>query len=324
MPIRRYRSPGPWRARGLTRRSFVTRAAWLAGAAAAGSVWSGPALAKSAGRPARSARGLHDLAVVRGEDPAANVRKALEAMGGLGRFVKRGATVVVKPNMAWDRTPEQAGNTNPLVMAEVVRLCLAAGARRVNVFDRPCNEVRRCYARSGIKAAVEAAGGTVYEVDEWNAVAAAFPFESPMKDWPLFKDALACDALINVPVMKHHDYTGVTLSMKNFMGVCLGDRGKIHDGIGRRLADLAHFLQPDLTIIDAYRVLTAHGPSGGDLADVALRKTVIVGTDPVLADAYGAEFFGLKPRAVPYIAAAIERRYGSADLKAADIRFLRG
>jgi uncharacterized protein (DUF362 family) len=308
--------------RDMSRRAFVGRCAQAAaGAALSGLLMAArPALAASSGRKKTRAKGNHDLVVVKGDDPAAIVRKAVEAMGGMGKFVKKGAVVVIKPNMAWDRTPEQAGNTNPAIMAELVAMCIAVGARRVNVFDRPCNTAKRCYDNSGIREAAESKGAKVYYVDEWNAVKAKFGYESPMADWPVFRDAVECDTFINVPIVKHHDLTGVTLSMKNLMGICLGNRGNIHDGIGRKLADVTDFIKPDLTIIDAYRVLTAHGPSGGDLADVALRKTVIVGTDPVLSDAYAAELFGLKPLDVPYIAEGVARKLGSADLKAAKIR----
>jgi len=312
--------------RGMSRRTFVKRAA-LAAAASSVILPAARALAEppeAEGRKARGIKGKHDLVVAKGSDPAEITRKAIEAMGGMKRFVKPGAVVLIKPNIGFDRVPEQAGTTNPAVMAALVALCYAAGAKRVNVFDRPCNDRKRCYDRSGIRAACEAKGAKVYFVEGWNAVRAKLPYESPMAGWPVFRDAVECDALINVPIIKHHDLTELTLSMKNFMGVCLGDRGEIHGGIGRKLADLTDFLKPELTVIDAWRVLTANGPSGGDLKDVATRKTVIVGTDPVLADAFAAEFAGVKPGDVPYIAEASARKIGSADLKAARIRTLGG
>lgn len=306
----------------VTRRAFVQQAALAAGAVAVAGL---PRLAMAAvtGVPARVGRKVrtpHDLIVAKGDDPAANVRKAIEALGGMQSFVKPGAVVVLKPNMAWDRAPEQAGNTNPAVVAELVALCLAAGAKRVNVFDRSCDAAKRCYDTSGIRAAAEARGAKVYFVDDWNAVSATFDYASPLSGWSVFRDAVECDTFINVPVLKHHELTGVTLSMKNLMGVCLGDRGKIHDNIGRKLADITDFIKPDLTVIDAYRVLTAHGPSGGNLKDVAVRKTLIAGTDPVLADAFAADFFGKRPLDVPYIAEAAARGQGQADLKKASIR----
>jgi uncharacterized protein (DUF362 family) len=278
--------------------------------------------AESNGRPKKRIKGKYDLVVAAGEDPAALVRRAVEEMGGMGRFVKKGATVVVKPNMAWDRSPEQAGNTNPAIIAELVQMCVAAGAKRVNVFDRPCNEKKRCYDNSGIRTAAEEKGAKVFYVEDWMSVKAKFDYESPMQDWPVFREAVECDTFINVPILKHHGLTNLTISMKNLMGVCLGNRGDIHNDIGRKLVDITDFIGPDLTVVDAYRILTAHGPSGGSLDDVELRKTVIVGTDPTLADAYAADFFGMDPMEVPNIAEAASRKFGSADIKAAKIKRL--
>lgn len=274
---------------------------------------------KSNGRPARNIKGDHDLVVVKGEDPAAIVRKAVEAMGGMSRFVKPGSTVVVKPNMAWDRAPEYAANTNPELAAAVVELCYAAGAKRVNVFDIPCNSAERVHANSGIRKACEAKGAKVYYTDSWNFVKSRYAASSPMEGWPVFRDAVECDTFINVPVLKHHGYTRLTLGMKNLMGVCGGSRGLMHIDIAKKLVDLTGFINPDLTIIDAFRVLERHGPSGGDLADVKLYKSVICGTDPVLTDIYAAKFVDVDPNAVSYIAEALDRGMGSLDTSKADI-----
>jgi uncharacterized protein (DUF362 family) len=280
-----------------------------------------PAIAaqSSTGRKKSGAKGQCDLAVVKGEDPYMMTVKAVEALGGMGKFVKKGAVVVVKPNIGWDRNPEQAANTNPFVVAALVDLCLKAGAKRVNVFDVTCNDARRCYENSGIKKAAEKQGAKVYYPDDWNSVSAKFSYKSPMQDWPIIRDAVDCDTFINVPVLKHHGLTGLTLSMKNLMGVCGGDRGKMHRDIGTCLVDLTDFINPDLTVIDGYRFLTKHGPTGGDLKDVDTIKTVIAGTDPTLADAFAAELVSKDPKSVPNIEVAMKRNFGSADTAGAKI-----
>jgi len=275
--------------------------------------------ASSKGRPKKGIRGDHDLVVAEGEDPYKNTVSAVKELGGMGRFVKKGDTVLVKPNIAWDRTPAQAANTEPRVVAAIVDLCYKAGARRVNVFDNTCNEERRCYDNSGIARAAREKGAKVYFADHWNVVKANFPYKSPMEGWPVFADAVKCDTFINVPVLKHHGLTGLTLSMKNLMGVCGGTRGLIHMDIGRKLADLTDFISPDLTVIDATRVLTRHGPSGGNLEDVVTFNKVIAGTDPTLTDAYAAALVGRDPMSISYIRNASERGFGSADLTKADI-----
>ncbi|MFH1752596.1 MAG: DUF362 domain-containing protein, partial [Candidatus Omnitrophota bacterium] len=170
------------------------------------------------GRRKKGIKGDHDLVVAQGSDPYRMTVKAIEKMGGMGRFVKKGDTVVVKPNMAWDRTVEQAANTNPLVVAALVELCYKAGAKRVNVFDRTCNSAERCYINSGIKKAAEEKNAKVYFVDDWNYVKARFSYKSLMDGWPIYRDAVECDTLINVPVLKDHGLANLTLSMKNFMG----------------------------------------------------------------------------------------------------------
>ena len=284
--------------------------------------WLRSAFAKSAESPGRKrsrVRGRHDLAVAKGQDPYENTVKAVAAMGGMTRFVKKGGVVVIKPNMAWDRSPEQAANTNPDVVAALVELCYKAGAKRVNVFDIPCNDDRRVYDHSGIMAAAKAKGAQVYFADHWNVFKAKFAHKSTMEDWPVLRDAVVCDTFINVPVLKHHGLTNLTLSMKNLMGVCSGKRGLMHLDIGHKLVDITQFISPDLTVIDATRILMRNGPSGGNLNDVQDYHTVFAATDPTLADTYACSLVQVDPMTVPYLQAARERGFGSGDLSAADI-----
>ena len=273
----------------------------------------------SAGRQVKRIKALHDLAVVKGEDPYVITVKAVEALGGMEKFVKKNSTVLIKPNIGWDRSPEQAGNTNPYVVAALVEMCFKAGAKRVNVFDRTCNDAKRCYENSGIEKAAKEKGANVYFPDDWNIVKANFNYKSPMEGWPVYRDALECDTFINVPVLKNHGLTGLTLSMKNLMGICSGQRGLIHFDIGTKLAHLTDFIKPDLNVIDAYRVLLRNGPTGGDLADVMVMKTIIAGTDPVLCDSYAAKLMDKDPLSISYINQGVKLSLGSADIDKADI-----
>jgi uncharacterized protein (DUF362 family) len=249
--------------------------------------------------------------------------KAVKALGGMEKFVGKNSVVVIKPNIGWDRSPQQAGNTNPQVIAALIDLSYQAGAGKVKIFDIPCNEARRCYASSGIEKAAREKGAHVYFADEWNVIKARFDFESPMEDWPVLKDAVECDTFINVPILKHHGLTNLTISMKNLMGVCGGNRGLIHRDIGRKLVDLTYFINPDLTVIDAFRVLARNGPTGGDLNDVVDLRTIVAGCDPTLADIYAARLMGLDPLSVPNIQNAVERGIGNADIDAARIAELK-
>ena len=231
-----------------------------------------------------------EIIVVQGEDPRALVREALKELGGAGRFIARGDVVVIKPNISWDRTPEQAANTNPLAVAEIVRQCLQAGARKVIVADVSCNEPHRCYQRSGIAHAARDEGAEV-ALPEEHLFHVVDLRGDVLGEWPVLEPFLTADKVINFPVAKSHSLTGVTLGMKNWFGILGGARNRLHQRIHESLADLADVMRPTLTLIDAYRVLIRNGPTGGSLADVVLKKTLVAGTDPVALDAYVAKAY---------------------------------
>ncbi len=254
---------------------------------------------------------LSVMAVAQGEDPRALVSKSIEALGGMKRFVARGEVVVVKPNIAWDRTPEQAANTNPQVVAEVVRLSLDAGAKTVIVTDVSCNEARRCFERSGIAAAARAEGAQVLLPEERRFIEVDLRGDV-LRTWPVLEYFLNADKVINVPIAKHHSLTGVTLGMKNWYGILGGPRHRLHQRIHESLADLADFMRPTLTIMDAYRILERNGPTGGNPSDTALKKTVVASTDPVALDAFVAKaYWNLDASQLLYLKLAQERGLGT-------------
>ena len=178
------------------------------------------------------------VAVAEGGDPAQITRNAINALGGMKRFVKPGNTVVVKPNMGWDRAPELAANTNPLVVRAVVEECLRAGAKKVKVFDRTCNDERRCYQNSGIEAALKGLKGVEVKYLEEERYKKVVLNGKALKEWDLYGEALSADVYINVPVLKHHGLSRLTIGMKNVMGIMGGNRGSIHKNIDVALADI--------------------------------------------------------------------------------------
>jgi len=241
---------------------------------------------------------LPKLIVGSDTDYAALVSKILGPFGGIEAFVTKGAKVVVKPNIGWDRKPEHAANTHPLVVEAIVRACLKGGAAQVLVFDRTCNDERRCYTSSGIKDAVERIGDVRARcefIDERKFVPIRIARGTSIKEWEFYRPAIEADCYINVPVAKDHGLSGLTLCMKNVMGVIGGNRGHIHRNIGQRLADLNTVIRPTVNIIDATRILTAHGPQGGSLDDVKWLHTLIASPDIIAADAYATTLFGRKP-----------------------------
>lgn len=253
------------------------------------------------------------LSIVRGEDPAAVTAEAIHALGGMSKFVSKGDVVLVKPNMGWDRTPEQAANTNPLVAAALVRMAYDAGAKKVKVFDNTCNSARRCYKRSGVAEAVEAEGAEVTFMEDRKYSDMNIRGEK-IKEWPVYKDAVEVDKIINVPIAKHHSLAGQTLSMKNLMGIVGGRRNLLHQKLDVNIVDLAAFFKPALTVLDAIRVLTANGPQGGNLNDVKMMNTVAASVDQVAIDAFGATLFGKDPENLPHIENAYARGLGEKDL----------
>jgi uncharacterized protein (DUF362 family) len=261
----------------------------------------------------------YDLAVVTGASPQKITSAAIDALGGMTTFVKRGDVVVVKPNIGWDRTPEYAANTNPEVVAAIVRLCLEAGAKKVKVFDRSVNDPRRCYVQSGIADAVKKTGGEVSYIDERKFRDVKIN-GSVLKSWPLYTELMEADKVINVPIAKHHGLSRLTLGMKNWMGVMGGSRASIHQKINESLVDISMAIKPTLVVLDAVRVLTANGPQGGNLKDVKKLDTIVAGVNQVAVDAYGATLFGMKSSDLGYVRIAAQNGFGPMDTARMKIR----
>lgn len=258
------------------------------------------------------------VSIAKGVDYSALVTKVLEPLGGMTRFVKPGDRVVVKPNIGWDRRPEQAANTHPLVVKAVVAQALLAGAKKVQVFDRTCNEQRRCYANSGIEQAIRELNddrAMIEHIDQRKFVPVEIAKGKTLTRWEIYKDALDCDCYINLPVAKHHGLSRLTLGLKNSMGVIGGNRGSLHHDLGQSLADLATVIRPKLTLIDATRILLDNGPQGGNLDDVRRMDTLIAAVDPVAADAYATTLFDLQPDAIASTVAAHRLGLGEMSLE---------
>ena len=255
------------------------------------------------------------VAVAEGTDYASATRKVISALGGMRSFVKPGNTVVVKPNMGWDRKPEYAATTHPDVVKAIVEECLTAGAKKVKVFDNTCNDARRSYESCGIPGALKGMKNVevrFVEDDRFKKTALNGKF---LKEWALFSDALTADVLINVPIAKHHGLTGLTLGLKNMMGIMGEGRGYIHRSIEDALCDINSVVKSHLTVIDATRILTKHGPQGGNLKDVKVLNKVVASRDIVAADAFATTLFDMKPEDISTTVTAYKRGLGEMNLK---------
>lgn len=263
------------------------------------------------------------LAVARGGTlgPEELTRRAIAAVGGIERYVKKGADVIIKPNICNAyHGPEYASTTNPAVVAAIVALCLNAGAGRVRVMDFPFGgKAQNAYETSGIAQAVEAAGGQMELMNLLKYQKVEIPNPLALKKTEVYGDILNADTVINVPIAKHHSGARLTLGMKNLMGTIL-NRGALHaNGLHQSIVDLSTVVKPQLTVIDATRILVANGPTGGSLSDVRQMDTVIASADVVAADAYAATLFNITGSDIEYIRLADELGLGSMDLKSLNI-----
>lgn len=243
-------------------------------------------------------------------DPAELTRAAVGGLGGMKRFISRGDVVAIKPNIGWDRQPAHAANTNPRVVAELVKLAFDAGAKQVIVTDASCNEPNRCFQRSGIWRSAHALGATVILPAEHRF--REIRMKGDVLDlWPIYTPLINVDKVINAPVAKHHNLSKYTAAMKNWYGILGGRRNRLHQNIDTSIADLATFMRPTLTVVDATRVLMRNGPQGGNIDDARDVHQVIASLDQVAVDAYGATLIGEKPENVKYLAMGQERGLGN-------------
>lgn len=296
----------------MKRRTFLMSGAALAVAA--------PTAPLSAAEPPAATGAKSKVVAVRGGEPEALFRKGIAELGGIATFVRPGQKVVVKPNIGWDRAPEYGANTNPLLIAEIVRQCIAAGASQVEVFDHTCNNWERCYRNSGIAEAVTQAGGKMVEAhDRKSYREVSHPAAGSMKTALIHRAILDADVFINVPILKHHGGAKVTAALKNFMGL-VWDRQYMHaHNLDQCIADAALYRKPDLNIIDAYRIMPTNGPRGVTLNDVRTVKYQILSTDIVAADVLACKLLRTKPEDVRYVALAAKHGLGTDDESRIDV-----
>ena len=261
-----------------------------------------------------------DLVAVMGGEPVAMFRKAIAELGGMGKFVKKGYKVTIKPNIGWDKTPELAGNTNPALVGEIVKQCFQAGAKEVIVFDHTCDDWRKCYTNSGIDAAAKAAGAKMMPGNEESYYREIdLPRAKKLKTAKVHSAILDSDVWINVPVLKNHGGAKMTISMKNHMGI-VWDRGYFHaHDLQQCIADICTLDKPAvLNIVDAYRVMKSNGPQGRSTADVVNPKALFVSTDIVAVDTAATKFFNqiekMPLESVSHISNGAQLNLGTMDL----------
>ena len=273
-----------------------------------------------------NAKGAYDLVAVLGGEPEAMFRKAITELGGIGQFVKKGQKVVVKPNIGWDKSPELAANTNPKLVAEIVRECIKAGAKEVIVFDHTCDDWRKCYANSGIEAAAKTAGAKVVPAHEESYYkTVALPKGKSLKSTKIHEAILNCDVWINVPVLKNHGGAKMSISMKNHMGI-VWDRGFFHkNDLQQCIADICTLNKAAvLHVVDAYRLMKTNGPRGKSDADVVQSKGLFISQDIVAVDTAATNFFNqvreMPLESVGHLSKGEELKLGTMNLESLKVR----
>ena len=270
--------------------------------------------------------GTADLVAILGGEPSEMLDQALYELGGIARFVTPGQRVVIKPNIGWDNTPEEAGNTNPSLVAALVRHCLEAGAAKVSVLDHTCDQWQACYSNSGIEQAVRKSGGEMLSAnDQGSYQEVPLPRGKVLKKAKIHRAIMESDVWFNVPVLKSHGGAGMTVSMKNLMGI-VWDRGYFHwHDLNQCIADICTLPKPPvLNIVDAYRVLAQGGPRGGRGKDVLVAKGLFASPDMVAVDTAAIRFFGqlrsMSLENISYLQKGADLAVGTTDLDTLAIR----
>jgi uncharacterized protein (DUF362 family) len=288
---------------------MINRRTFLAGSAA---------VIASLSLPYRSlSKTVSHVYIAESENISKAVRHAVEMAGGITKYIKPGDVVALKPNMAWAKGPEYAANTNPIVVAEVVKLCFEAKAKEVYVSDNPCNNARSVYSICQIPEYAERMGAKVFipQNRHYKKMQINGDF---VKDWSVFELFKVADKVINIPVLKDHGSSKITASMKNWLGAVGGFRGALHQNLHQAIYDLAYFFNPTLNIIDCSKILIKNGPTGGSLSDVKVLNKIVVTTDQAAGDAVGAEFLGVDVADIDFLKIAQKKGFGN--IKKSDIQ----
>ncbi|MEE8397834.1 MAG: DUF362 domain-containing protein [Desulfobacterales bacterium] len=299
----------------ISRRESIKKLLKISGGLALGSVVSGTGPCPGLGIAETKKEGFLVEGIGESDGYAVKtlVRNVFEAAGGMKTFIARGDVVVIKPNLSWARAPHLAATTNPEVLEAVIELCQEAGAKKVRIVDNTIHNARRCFAITGVGKVVENTGADL-----------VFPRSSMMRErnlhghrlsvWEVFVPFIEADKVINLPIAKHHNLSGLSLGMKNWIGAVGGRRNALHQDIHQVIVDLAQYFKPTLTLIDAIRIMIHNGPSGGRESDVAIKNRLILSNDPVAADAKAAALFDIQPEKIGFIQLADKWGLGTHDL----------
>jgi len=250
------------------------------------------------------------VAIVKGTDPKLTALRALKMIDAETIVPTRG-NVLVKPNCVVARDPSTGITTDPRVVEAIVEFLRDNGVQNITIGEGGNRNTDRAFDVTGMREMALRHGVKLVNFNNDEGVEVEIPSAKVLHRVSISKSVLDSTCIVNVPKLKIHHMAQVTLSIKNLMGVIVGDRGAImHRQIDEKLVDLATFVRPRLNIID--------GIVGSEMDEVQGESVpmnlIIAGTDMVATDAVGSAVMGVDPRTVRHLKLAEERGLGVASL----------
>ena len=269
------------------------------------------------GFPNYSIAGLEKkMSIVRGENRVATLQAAINALGGMETFIKRGDRVLLKVNAAFASPPMLSATTHPMIVSELTNLCYGSGAVSVRVTDNPINDPTSCFGLSGIEEAARSAGAKVMMPEKRFFEPTTLADGHLIRNWPVLHEPFRdITKVIGVAPVKDHHRSGASMVMKNWYGLLGGRRNIFHQDINNIIKELAMMVKPSLVVLDGTTTMMTNGPTGGSIADLKPTNTMVVSTDQVAADAFGASLLGKQINDLPYIGKAEAEGIGTADYR---------
>jgi uncharacterized protein (DUF362 family) len=304
----------------MDRREFLRTLAGIGAGAAGAALFLGRGPVRLWADEKAPAAAVPDLVAVKGGEPAAMLDRGIREMGGMAAFVRKGQTVVIKPNIGWDQAPQICANTNPALVKRLVEHCLDAGAKKVWVFDHSCDYGPSCYKSSQIERYAREGGAEVVPGESSSYYhEVSVPGAARLKTMKVHELVIEADVFINVPVLKNHSGAGMTCAMKNLMGI-VWDREAFHaNDLDQCIADSCLFRKPALNVVDAWKVMQSGGPRGYASSRYDEQRMLMLSTDILAVDVASAKTLGQQPQRFGYLAKGAERGLGRADLSKVNI-----
>ena len=256
------------------------------------------------------------LSIVRGSSRSETLEVALKSIGGIQAFIKKGDRILLKVNAAFASPPMLCATTHPDMVAAITRLCFKAGAASVTVTDNPINDPASCFRLTGIEQAARSAGATVLFPQKEFFKPFSLENAQLIRNWPVLYEPLSrIDKIIGTAPVKDHHRSGASMIMKNWYGLLGGRRNIFHQDIHTIIQELAMMIKPTLVVLDGNTTMMRNGPTGGSLSDLKETHTMIVSTDQVAADAFGATLLDKTVDELPFIKKAEAMNLGTADFQ---------